>query len=77
MEKGSISKVTRQVVRTFPEMEGVAPSVRPQPAPEGTIEQYVLTYKGKASLPGGKTLTRIVRVVADIGGHVIRISTSR
>jgi len=76
MEKGSISKVTRQVVRTFPEMEGVAPSVRPQPAP-GDIEQYVLTYKGKALLPGGKTLTRIVRVVADMGGHVIRISTSR
>jgi len=77
MERGTISKVTRQVVRTFPEMEGIAPSVRPQPAPEGDLEQFVLTYKGKALLPGGRTLTRIVRVVADVGGHVIRISTSR
>ena len=77
MEPASITKITRQVVRTFPEMEGVAPSVRPQANPPGDLEQFVLTYKGKAALPGGRTLTRIVRVVADGGGHVIRISTSR
>jgi hypothetical protein len=76
MEKDSIAKVTRQVVHTFPEMDGVAPSVRGQSG-RTDVDQYVLTYKGKASLPGGKTLTRIVRVVADDRGRIIRISTSR
>ncbi len=75
MENGSISKVTRQVLRTFPEMEGVEPTVRAQPT--GDMPQFILTYKGKASLPGGKILTRIVRVIADARGQVLRISTSR
>jgi hypothetical protein len=74
MEKSTIQKVTRQVIRTFPEMDGVAPTVRPQP--EGA-DQFLLTYKGKASLPGGKSLTRIVRVVANDRGQILRISTSR
>ena len=75
MEKGTIQKVSRQVVRTFPEMDGVAPTVRAQPG--GDASQFLLTYKGKAALPGGKSLTRIVRVVADDRGRILRISTSR
>lgn len=71
MEKDPIAKVTRQVIRTFPEMRGVSPSVRRD------AERFVLTYKGKAELPGGKTLSRVVRVVADARGQIIRISTSR
>ena len=76
MEKDSIAKVTRQVIRTFPEMDGVSPSVRGQ-SESPDAAQFVLTYKGKAPLPGGKTLTRIVRVVADDRGRILRISTSR
>jgi hypothetical protein len=75
MEKGTIQKVSRQVVRTFPEMDGVSPTVRAQTGSEAS--QYLLTYKGKAALPGGKSLTRIVRVVADERGRILRISTSR
>jgi hypothetical protein len=71
MEKDPIAKVTRQVVRTFPEMEGIAPSVRKD------AERFVLTYKGKAEVPGGRMISRIVRVVADERGQIIRISTSR
>ena len=75
MEKGTIQKVSRQVVRTFPEMDGISPTVRAQAG--GGAGQYLLTYKGKAALPGGKSLTRIVRVVADDRGRILRISTSR
>jgi hypothetical protein len=75
MEKGTVQKISRQVVRTFPEMDGIAPTVRPQPG--GQEGSYLLTYKGKAALPGGKSLTRIVRVVADERGRILRISTSR
>jgi hypothetical protein len=75
MEKGTIQKVSRQVIRTFPEMDGVVPTVRAQPG--GDASHFLLTYKGKAALPGGKSLTRIVRVVADVRGRILRISTSR
>jgi hypothetical protein len=75
VERGTIQKVSRQVVRTFPEMDGITPTVRSQPGGDGG--QFLLTYKGKAPLPGGKTLTRIVRVVADERGRILRISTSR
>ncbi|HMK08278.1 MAG TPA: hypothetical protein VK449_04520 [Anaerolineales bacterium] len=75
MEKGTIQKVSRQVVRTFPEMDGVTPTVRSQSGAD--TDQYLLIYKGKAALPGGKSLTRIVRVVANERGQIVRISTSR
>jgi hypothetical protein len=76
MERNAVARVTKQVVKTFPEMASVKPVVRPQAAPNGG-EQYLLTFKGKAVLPGGKELTRIVRVVADERGQILRISTSR
>ena len=77
MDSDAIAKVGRQVVRNFPEMAGVRPTVKRQTAPASGPEQFVLTYKGKVSLPGGKQLARIVRVVADDRGAIVRISTSR
>ena len=76
MDREAISRVIKQVVKTFPEMTGVKPAVKEQSAPNGG-EQYLLTFKGKAALPGGRELTRIVRVVADERGSILRISTSR
>jgi hypothetical protein len=58
-------------------MSGARPAVKTQTAPSGGREQYLLTFKGKAPLPGGRELTRIVRVVADDRGQILRISTSR
>jgi hypothetical protein len=77
MDRSSIDKVSKQVIKTFPEMKGVRPTVRRQALPKGDGERYLLTYKGAASLPGGKRLSRIVRVVADEQGNIVRISTSR
>jgi hypothetical protein len=75
MDTDAIERVTREVVRTYPEMRGVSPSThREDKAPQ---EQYILTYKAKVSLPGGKVLSRVVRVTADARGRVQRISTSR
>ncbi len=69
-----VTKVSRQVTKTFPEMRGVRPTVRRDSADKA---RFTLTFKGKADLPGGKKLSRIVRVVADERGRIIRISTSR
>jgi hypothetical protein len=75
MDPDAIERVTREVVRTYAEMQGVTPTVRRET--QSTQEHYVLTYKAKVTLPGGKTMSRIVRVTADARGRVQRISTSR
>ena len=76
MEDRAIKKVTRKVTRQFPEMKGAQPTVRRRSG-SGNKKQFELTYKGKVEVPGGRTLRRVVRVVADEGGGVIRMSTSK
>jgi hypothetical protein len=72
VKKEAVEKITRTVVRQFPEMDGVRPAVKSQKGP-----RYLVTFKGAVELPDGKTMVRIVRVVADEKGDVIRMSTSR
>jgi hypothetical protein len=76
MEQSSINKVSRKVVKQFPEMKGSKPSIRRRSG-SGSKLQFELTYKGKVEVPGGRTLRRVVRVVADEKGKVIRMSTSK
>lgn len=76
MNASARSRIDREVTRSFPEMNAVKPSVKKQSGKNGHT-QYLLVYKGKASLPGGKTMSRIVRVVADDQGNIVRMSTSR
>jgi hypothetical protein len=75
MKQNIKSKISQQVSRSFPEMRGVRPSVKRQG--KGKDEQYLLVYQGKAELPGGRSINRIVRVVADERGSILRMSTSR
>lgn len=74
MKKDSVEKITRTVVRQFPEMDGVRPIVKME---DGGDDLYLVTYKGALDLPDGNTMKRIVRVVASHNGDVIRMSTSR
>jgi hypothetical protein len=76
MDQDTKQRIARQVSRSFPEMNGVRPSVRQQSGKNG-LAHYLLIFKGKAQLPGGKTMSRIVRVLADESGNIIRMSTSR
>lgn len=75
MDPDAIARVTKEVVRTYGEMQGITPTVRRET--QATQEHYILTYKARVSVPGGKQMSRIVRVTADSRGHVQRISTSR
>lgn len=74
MKKEAVEKVTRTVVRQFPELDGVRPAVK---SDKGGDDHYQIIFKGTAKLPEGKTMKRIVRVVANAKGDVIRMSTSR
>jgi hypothetical protein len=74
MDDKTIDQIARQVGRQFPEMAGARPTIRKQPPGE---EGYLLTFKKQVALPGGRKLSRIVRVVIDDNGRIIRMSTSR
>lgn len=75
-----LDAIARQVYRQFPEVQGVRPSVQPQSgAKSGGAGggQFVLTFRGSGQGPAGQSIQRIVRVVADERGKVLKISTSR
>ena len=77
MDEKALKKVIRKVAKQFPELKDAQPTIKRKAAAGNGREQYVLTFKGKAELPGGRTIKRIVRVIADSGGKVIRMSTSK
>ncbi|MGH2521346.1 MAG: hypothetical protein ACRDH2_02480 [Anaerolineales bacterium] len=80
LSNSQIEGIARQVYRQFPEMKAVRPAVQSQPSPKtpGAVQdRYLLTFKGQGRGPGGQAIWRIVRVVADARGKVIKISTSR
>jgi len=81
MDKQIIDKISKQVYRKFPEMQGSKPSVEknygPQPKSPGGTSKHLLVYSTVAKRPNGSSIPRRVRVVADNKGKIIRISTSR
>ena len=80
LSSAQIAFITTQVYRQFPEVRDVRPVVQNQPGakgPSGGDNRYLLTFKGRGHGPGGQTINRIVRVVADGRGKVVKISTSR
>ena len=56
--KDIVGSVSREVANKFPEMAGVRPTVKQQKDKDGNVAQILLTYKGKAALPGGKNVPR-------------------
>ena len=76
VNRKDVVKISSRVSRKFPELAGAKPSVKKQSIADGDI-QYLLTYRGQANLPGGHKMSRIVRVVADTRGKIIKISTSK
>ncbi len=76
-----ITRISRQVYQEFPELKGTAPKVKSQGAPKSGkaigIERFLLTYQGNIELPNGKRMHRVVRVLADEKGKVIKKTTSK
>jgi hypothetical protein len=76
MDAKILSKLNKQVIKSFPELAHVRPKISAQ-SKSVEDETYLLTYKSKASLPGGRSMERIVRVVADSRGRILKMTTSR
>ncbi len=80
LSANQIETISRQVYRQFPEVKDTRPAVQNQPAPKTATAGsacYLLTYRGRGQGPGGRAIPRIVRVVADGRGKVLKVSTSR
>jgi hypothetical protein len=84
MESKAIDSISKSIYRRFPEVDGVKPNVRKQPIPASQKKSsdekktnYLLTYKNNVQGPGGRTITRIVRVVATSSGKIIKTTTSK
>ena len=80
LSPAQIDAIARQVHRQFPEIKEARPQVQNQPGAKtlgAEGDRFVLTFKGKGQGPGGHSIVRIVRVVADERGKVLKISTSR
>lgn len=72
MPKAYIEKVNRKVFRQFPELEGKSPSISSRPDGES-----LYTYKGSVDLPNGKSMSRVVRVVVNENGRILKLTSSR
>lgn len=80
LSSSHIDTISRQIYRQFPEVRDARPMVQNQPGAKsasGGTDRFVLTFKGSGQGPGGQTINRIVRVVADDRGKVLKVSTSR
>ncbi len=81
LSSAQIDSIASQIYRQFPEVKDARPAVQNQPGAKGPDSsgdnRYLLTFKGRGQGPGGQTINRIVRVVADARGKVVKVSTSR
>lgn len=76
MDKEAVLKISKRVYNRFPEMKGRKPKIK-QSKSAAANQNYILTYNTTAKGPGGRSIPRYVRVVANDKGKIIRISTSR
>jgi len=84
LRSGDVKSISTKVYRKFPELTGVIPSVNKQSVPNtNTLSKtnhastYLLTYKGVVSMPGGHTMHKIVRVVVNNKGQVLKMTLSK
>jgi hypothetical protein len=86
LDAKTLTAITKQVQRQFPEVSGNKPDVRVQHTPqaktpssslEDTAPLYLVTFRGTALTPEGKSIPRLVRVVVSADGKIKKITTSR
>jgi hypothetical protein len=75
MQAKHIDKVSAEVYQKYPDLKGVKPKVMPREGDKSN--DSLLVYQKKVSGPGGKSINRIVRAVADESGVIKKMSTSK
>jgi hypothetical protein len=86
LDTKALTAISKQIQHQFPEMAGCKPNVRVQHPPqaknpsltqENNNPLYLVTFKGTAVSPDGKFIPRLVRVVVNADGKILKITTSR
>ncbi len=77
LEKKAIDKVAKEVSRRFPELAGTRARVEPAKEDRKGQANFLLTFHGRVLLPGGKSMPRVVRVIADASGKILKLTTSK
>ena len=80
MKREAINSVNSKVYRQFPEVKGKSPKVSLQNSKTGnpgSPKTYLMVYSGTKITSDNKSIRRIVRVVANEKGKILKISTSR
>ena len=80
LSQSQIDSIARQISRQFPEVRNARPLVQNQAGAKtlgAPANRFVLTFRGRGAGPIGRSIPRIVRVVADERGKVLKVSTSR
>ena len=72
MDKTALKEIFEKVYKKFPEVNGKRPTQHAQPN-----GQTLLIFKGSGKTPDGNTIDRIVRVLVNDKGKIVKITTSR
>jgi CRISPR/Cas system endoribonuclease Cas6 (RAMP superfamily) len=72
MDRQTLEKIKNNIYKKFPEVSGSNPTKKPY-----GDDKILLVFKGKVSTANGKTMDRVVRVVVDANGKIIKTTTSR
>jgi hypothetical protein len=76
MDNRIVENICSQIYKRFPEVDGAVPKIIPQPV-QGSHANYLFTFKGSGTTEDGKSIQRLVRVVASEKGKIIKVTTSR
>lgn len=81
MNRELLQSINKEVYRRFPELKDTRPKIQKQAVPEtrsiSKPTTYVLIYQGQVLTAGQKLLPRLVRVVVNEQGKILKISTSK
>lgn len=75
MKAKLIDRISEEVYRKHPDLKGAKPKLTPREGDKSN--DTLLVYQKKVSGPGGKSINRVVRAVADQDGKIKKISTSK
>ncbi|MGB4595078.1 MAG: hypothetical protein WBI14_04160 [Anaerolineaceae bacterium] len=71
MNTEALQKVIKSINSRYPNLDSTSPKVTAQG------ENYLITFRKKDQLPGGKTLEQTIRVVADNQGNTLKVTSSK
>lgn len=81
MNNDLLPTINNQIYRQFPEFSGVKPSIQKHAPSKNPSEQtpitYLLIYSIHAQVANNKSMVRVVRVVVNEKGKIIKVTTSR